>query len=507
MPESSAKPFSGIFVSYRREDSSGHAGRLFDRLAAHFGKDRIFMDIDTIEPGEDFVTIIEEAVSSCDILIAIIGRQWLKSASQNTSRLDNPHDFVRLEIATALNRDIRVIPVLVQRASMPTAQDLPDDLAKFSRRNAIELSDLRWQSEVDQLIAVMERVLAKREQQRQAAEARRAEDERKSRDKQLEQVRLQDEALRAREAEETARRDAANRQAQEEEEERRQREAGEAAARRVAEEKRIQEAAEKQRREKAEQEAKEKLRLSEEKEGAEREQQKKAANAVTSKSSGSPAVEKETATPAIATVTAKVSQPAQPVETVPAAFAEYNQPAGEQASSRRTALIVAALVVLIPGLIAIWSVTRSRGSAVPEYPTYYSSPSPEISSSPSESVSSPSVSTALNPTPEPVASPTVYPNTIRLANGNLQPANGYDWVNSGNQSDFRVKLKEGLSKNAEGNLEPAIGYDWVNSNDPADLRVKLKPGLVRHGNNFDPAPGYRWVNSSDPNDLRVERIP
>jgi len=120
MPESSAKPFSGIFVSYRRDDSSGHAGRLFDRLAAHFGKDRIFMDIDTIEPGEDFVTIIEEAVSSCDILIAIIGRQWLKSASQNTSRLDNPHDFVRLEIATALNRDIRVFPVLVQRASMPT---------------------------------------------------------------------------------------------------------------------------------------------------------------------------------------------------------------------------------------------------------------------------------------------------------------------------------------------------------------------------------------------------
>ena len=180
MPQSSNTAFSGIFVSYRRDDSSRYAGRLFDRLVSHFGKDRIFMDIDTIEPGEDFVTVIENAVGSCEILIAIIGKQWLSSTGRNTGRLDNPNDFVRLEIATALSRDVRVIPVLVQRASMPKPQDLPDDLVKFTRRNAVELTDLRWQSDVDQLISVMERVLVKRDGERQRAreqEERRLEEE------------------------------------------------------------------------------------------------------------------------------------------------------------------------------------------------------------------------------------------------------------------------------------------------------------------------------------------
>jgi hypothetical protein len=172
MPDSPTTPFSGIFVSYRRDDSSGHAGRLFDRLVSHFGKDRIFMDVDTIDPGEDFVTVIENAVSSCQILIAVIGRQWLTSDDDSSARrLDSPNDFVRLEIATALRRNIRVIPVLVQRANMPKPQDLPDDLAKFLRRNAIELSDLRWQHDVDQLISVMERVLSKRAEEARLAEA------------------------------------------------------------------------------------------------------------------------------------------------------------------------------------------------------------------------------------------------------------------------------------------------------------------------------------------------
>ncbi len=159
MPPSSTQQFSGIFISYRRDDSSGHAGRLHDRLVEHFGRDRIFMDVDTIEPGEDFVTVVENAVGSCEILIAVIGRNWLSAGG--TGRLDNPNDFVRLEIATALRRNVRVIPVLVQRASIPKPQDLPEDLVKLTRRNAIELSDLRWQSDVDELINVMERVLVK----------------------------------------------------------------------------------------------------------------------------------------------------------------------------------------------------------------------------------------------------------------------------------------------------------------------------------------------------------
>ena len=122
------------------------------------------MDIDTIEPGEDFVTVIHDAVASCEILLAVIGRNWVLGSGGGTGRLDNPNDFVRLEIGAALSRDIRVIPVLVQRASMPRTQDLPDDLSKLLRRNAIELSDLRWQNDVSQLISVMERVLARREE-------------------------------------------------------------------------------------------------------------------------------------------------------------------------------------------------------------------------------------------------------------------------------------------------------------------------------------------------------
>jgi len=168
MSPSSTQQFSGIFISYRRDDAAGHAGRLADRLVEHFGRDRIFRDIDNIEPGEDFVTVIENAVGSCDILIAVIGRNW--NSATSSGRLDNPNDFVRLEIATALRRDIRVIPVLVQRASMPKPEDLPDDLDKLTRRNAVELTDLRWQSDVDQLISVLERVLAKRGKVGQLAE-------------------------------------------------------------------------------------------------------------------------------------------------------------------------------------------------------------------------------------------------------------------------------------------------------------------------------------------------
>lgn len=157
---STTQQFLGIFVSYRRDDCAGHAGRLADRLVEHFGRDRIFVDVDSIAAGEDFVTVIENAVGSCEILIAVMGRNWLSAGG--TGRLDNPNDFVRLEIATALRRDIRVIPVLVQRATMPKAQDLPEDLIKLLRRNAIELSDHRWANDVEELINVMEKVLAKR---------------------------------------------------------------------------------------------------------------------------------------------------------------------------------------------------------------------------------------------------------------------------------------------------------------------------------------------------------
>ena len=118
-----------IFISYRRADSAGYAGRIYDRLTAHFGEDAVFMDVDTIEAGVDFVEVLQNAVQSCDVLVALIGRGWLdiKDAA-GKRRLDNPEDFVRIEIAAALSRDIRVIPVLVDGASMPRSTELPDNL-------------------------------------------------------------------------------------------------------------------------------------------------------------------------------------------------------------------------------------------------------------------------------------------------------------------------------------------------------------------------------------------
>jgi hypothetical protein len=149
-----------IFISYRREDSGASAGRLHDRLREHFGRDNVFMDIDTIEPGLDFTEVIERTVASCDVLIALIGRQWLTSTdAAGQRRLEDPDDFVRREIATALRRNIRVIPALVQDTSMPRAADLPDDLQPLTRRNAVDLSDTHFHRDVDYLIEVLDRVL------------------------------------------------------------------------------------------------------------------------------------------------------------------------------------------------------------------------------------------------------------------------------------------------------------------------------------------------------------
>jgi hypothetical protein len=158
-PEQLPRRSSNIFINYRREDSAGHAGRLFDRLSGRF-PERVFMDIDTIEPGIDFVDTIEQAVGCCEVLIVVIGREWLHLADESGHRrLDNSSDFVRLEIAAALERNIRIIPVLVEDAAMPRPEDLPPDLLKLTRRNAIGLSDVRWAFDVDRLIQAIEGVL------------------------------------------------------------------------------------------------------------------------------------------------------------------------------------------------------------------------------------------------------------------------------------------------------------------------------------------------------------
>ena len=134
-----------IFISYRREDSSAWAGRLSDRLKNHLPSNKIFMDVDTIDPGVDFVEAVEEVVSACDVLIAVIGNRWLTSSDRRgTRRLDIPEDLVRLEIATALKRGIRVVPVLVEGATMPAAGELPDNLKALVRRNALEIGHTRF---------------------------------------------------------------------------------------------------------------------------------------------------------------------------------------------------------------------------------------------------------------------------------------------------------------------------------------------------------------------------
>jgi hypothetical protein len=177
---------SNIFISYRRSDSAPYAGRLFDRLTAHFSDPQVFMDLE-IKPGDDFVERLEEGVGHCDVLLVLIGPGWLGAEdAEGARRLDDPEDFARIEIMAALNRDIRVIPVLVGRAVMPSARDLPTGLMPLARRQALELSDLRFRTDTDRLIEVIEEELDAR-----AAEAEKAEREEAARD---EQARLAAEA-------------------------------------------------------------------------------------------------------------------------------------------------------------------------------------------------------------------------------------------------------------------------------------------------------------------------
>ena len=149
-----------IFLSYRREDASGHAGRLYDELVERYGERNVFMDIDTIGVGADFTDVIAQAVGSCDALIALIGRDWATVVDDTgRRRLDDPTDFVRLELETAFERDVPVVPVCVRGASFPSADDLPPPLAPLTRRHGAELRDVGWRDDVKRLIAELERLV------------------------------------------------------------------------------------------------------------------------------------------------------------------------------------------------------------------------------------------------------------------------------------------------------------------------------------------------------------
>jgi hypothetical protein len=150
-----------VFISYRREDTPGHAGRLYDRLQQEFGPDNVFIDVDTLLPGDDFVAAIGDTLNKCDLMIALIGPRWLTATDdRGQPRLDDQSDFVRIEIQTALERRIRTVPVLVERASMPLEQQLPEPLRPLVRRQAIELTDTRWASDVGALLEKVKRTAA-----------------------------------------------------------------------------------------------------------------------------------------------------------------------------------------------------------------------------------------------------------------------------------------------------------------------------------------------------------
>lgn len=150
----------GIFVSYRRDDSRHAAGRLLDRLRHTYEPHQLFMDVDNVAPGLDFVKVIEEQVAACDVMLVVIGPNWIDARDEGGARrLDNPRDFVRLEVETALKRDVRVIPVLVDAAAIPQEDALPESLRPLAKRQSVRLTHDQFGSEADSLVRSLQDVV------------------------------------------------------------------------------------------------------------------------------------------------------------------------------------------------------------------------------------------------------------------------------------------------------------------------------------------------------------
>jgi hypothetical protein len=196
-PRAAAAPFR-IFINYRRDDAPFHVGRLRDTLRygepdlPGFADNQIFMDIDTIQPGEDFGEAIRRAVEQSDVFLTVIGAQWLTATGPSGGRrLDDPADFVRVEIESALQRaadhdDVRVIPTLVQGAEMPRREELPEALARLVHRHAVTLSDAHWSDDVSRLLTSLKNrereKLAQVEAERKRTEEKRADQKRAERE-------------------------------------------------------------------------------------------------------------------------------------------------------------------------------------------------------------------------------------------------------------------------------------------------------------------------------------
>lgn len=153
---SPARASQQVFVCYRREETAAHAGRVYDAMVSRFGERNVFMDID-MEPGVDFVERITEVVSGCVALIVVMGPGWATVTDEDgTRRIEDPDDFVRLEVETGLRNGVHVIPALVHGARMPRRESLPPELRSLARRNALEMSDGRWGYDVGRLLTALD---------------------------------------------------------------------------------------------------------------------------------------------------------------------------------------------------------------------------------------------------------------------------------------------------------------------------------------------------------------
>jgi hypothetical protein len=146
-----------VFISYRRSDTAGYAGRLLDALEKRFDADKFFRDIEDLAPGVDFPEALNRSLAQCTAMLVVIGPSWTSVASANGPRIMQADDFVRLEVAAGLARkEVRVIPVLVGGAAFPQASELPEDLQALTRRNAFEISDTRWDFDIGRLAEALD---------------------------------------------------------------------------------------------------------------------------------------------------------------------------------------------------------------------------------------------------------------------------------------------------------------------------------------------------------------
>ena len=151
-----------IFISYRRDDSKWSARALHEHLVSHFGVARIFIDVDGILPAQDFAQEIEKQIVSSEVLLVIIGPLWISlTDDQGKRRLDNPQDYVRMEIRTALLRKVQLMPILVDGATVPKVHELPDDIKPLVQRNALEINNDRFSVDSARLVVAIKQILKK----------------------------------------------------------------------------------------------------------------------------------------------------------------------------------------------------------------------------------------------------------------------------------------------------------------------------------------------------------